>query len=132
MNNADFIYNYAKLYHQYNVKAVLIRENWEDKDCDAKYADYIQEYIRIKKVFNDKGLSDDKIKAALVGFKRERIKFIYDYLYKNLTFFLEKRNGKLTPEKKETLELRLNNHRDTEDVNFEYLHEIRRIEEEDY
>ena len=132
MNNADFIYNYAKLYHQYNVKAVLIRENWEDKDCDAKYADYMQEYIRIKRVFNEKGLSDDKIKDGLSVLKRERIKFIYDYLYKNLTFFLETRNGKLTPEKKETLESRLNNHRDPEDVNFDYLYEIRRIEEEEF
>jgi len=132
MNNADFIYNYAKLYHQYNVKAVLMRENWEDKDCDAKYADYMQEYIRIKKELNNKGFSDDKIKAYLSGFKRERIKFIYDSLYKNLTSLLEKRKGKLTPEKTETLESRLISHRDPEDVNFEYLYEIRRIEEEDF
>jgi len=132
MTDADLIYNYAKLYNQYNVKAILVRENWDDKDCDAKYAHYMQEFIRIKDIFKKKNLSDDKIKAAFNGFKKERIKSIYTYILKKFISILERRKGELTPEKKNVIMSRLDRLQDLEDVNFEYLYEIRKLEEEEF
>ena len=70
MKTADFIYYYAKLYHRFVVKTVLMRENWEDKDFDAKYAKYMQEYIKIRKEFEGKKLSDDTIKLLWNGLKK--------------------------------------------------------------
>jgi len=132
MNTADFLYYYAKLYNQYNVKSVLMRESWDDKDCDAKYARYMQEYLRIKKVFKEKNLSDDEIKAALKGFKKDRLQTIYDYLYDKMMERLETEKGKLSASKQEALKSRLNNYRNLNDTNFQYIYEIRKIEEEEY
>lgn len=132
MNTADFLYHYAKLYNQYNVKAVLMRESWDDKDCDAKYAKYMQEYLRIKKVFKVQNLSDDKIKAALEGFKKDRLQATYDYLYEKMLERLEVKKGKLSDKKQELLKLRLNEYRDLNDTDFKYIYEIRKIEEEEY
>jgi len=132
MTNVDFLYNYAKLYHQYNVKAVLMIENWTDKDCDAKYAKYMQEYIRIKKEFEGKNLSDDKIKAALEMFKKKRLSSTYNGLFKNMKERLESKKGTFSPQKLEMIESRLNKYRSLDDANFGFLYEFRKIEEEEY
>ncbi|MDR2143161.1 MAG: hypothetical protein LBP29_02190 [Treponema sp.] len=73
MTNAGFLYCYAKRYHQYNVKIVLMRENWDDKDFDVKYAKYMQEYIRVKDKLLKGNLPDEKIEASLDGLKRRRL-----------------------------------------------------------
>jgi len=132
MTNADFLYNYAKLYHQYNVKTVLMIENWTDKDCDAKYAKYMQEYIRIKKEFEGKNLSDDKIKAALEVFKKNRLNSNYDGLFNAMKERLENKKGTLSPQKLETIKCRLDKYRSLDDANFDFLYEFRKIEEEEY
>ena len=132
MTNVDFLYFYAKLYHQFIVKTVLMIENWTDKDYDVKYAKYMHEYIRIKKGFEDKNLSDDKIKASLEGFKRKRLNSTYDNLFNNMKELLESKKGTFSPEKLEAVKSRLEKHRTLSDANFEYLYELRRIEEEEY
>jgi len=132
MTNADFLYNYAKLYHQYNVKTVLMIENWTDKDCDAKYAKYMQEYIRIKKEIGEKNLSDDKIKAALILFKKSRLNSTYDCLFDEMKERIENKKGAFSSQKLEMLKSRLNNYRSLDDASFEYLYELRKIEEEEY
>jgi len=111
MTNADFLYYYAKLYHQYNVKTVLMIENWTDKDCDAKYAKYMQEYIRIKKEFEGKDLSDDKIKAGLIMFKKSRLSSTYDCLFITMKERLENIKGTFSPQKLEMIKSRLDKYR---------------------
>jgi len=132
MTNADFLYNYAKLYHRYNVKAVLMVENWTDKDCDAKYAKYIQEYIRVKKAFEEKNFSDDQIKVALEAFKKDRLNSTYDGLFKDMIKRLENKKGTFSPQKLETINSRLNEYRSLDDTCIEYIYELRKIEEEEY
>jgi len=132
MNESLFLYNYAKHYLQYNVKTVLMRENWDDKDCDAKYAKYMQEYIRIKKEFDEKNIPDARITAFLEGFKRDRLNSTYNDLFNKMLVGLEKRKGNFSPEKKEALRTRLDKHRALADANFEFLFELRKIEEEEY
>ena len=132
MTNVDFLYNYAKLYHQYNVRAVLMIENWTDKDCDAKYAKYMQEYIRIKKKFEGKNLSDEEIKAVLELSKRDRLNSTYDGLFKNMKERLESKKGPFSPQKLETIKSRLDRYRSLDDANFDFLYEFRKIEEEEY
>jgi hypothetical protein len=133
MTDADFIYYYAKLYNQFNVKAVLLRENWQDKDFDAKYAKYMQEYIRFKKIVVEKGYSDEKIIEALNAFKANRLDSVYKFLLKDMKTRLEDRiNGHLNPEKERRLLSKLGKLATMDDVNFDYLYELRKFEEEEY
>ncbi|MCL2763847.1 MAG: hypothetical protein FWD40_01035 [Treponema sp.] len=132
MTDADFLYYYAKLYHQYNVKAVLMIENWTDKDCDAKYAKYMQEYIRIKEVFKEKNLSDDRIKMALEAFKKDRLNSTYDTLFRDMIERLENREGTFSPQKREAIKSKLAGYKTLDDANYEFLYELRKIEEEEY
>ena len=60
MKLCDLIYNYAQ-YCRVNVDAALLMENWTDEDYDEKYANYLQEYVRLKPVL---ALSND-IKGAV-------------------------------------------------------------------
>ena len=92
----------------------------------------MQEYIRIKEVFKEKELSDDEIKAALEGFKEKRLNSTYDLLFDNMKKRLENKKGTFSPQKLETITSRLNKYRSLGDVNFEYLYELRKIEEEEY
>ena len=132
MTDSDFLYYYAKFYHQYVVKAVLMRENWDDKDCDAKYAKYMQEYIHIKNEFDEKNLSDEKIKAALKVFKENRLDSTYNYLFNNMKKRIENKNGTFSSDKLEMIKSRLDSYRSLEDANIDFLYEIRKIEEEEY
>jgi hypothetical protein len=109
-----------------------MRENWDDKDYDVKYAKYMQEYIRIKKVFEEKGLPDDKIITNLEGFKRKRLNSIYDYLFNNMKERLENKKGTFSSPKLEAIKSRLDKYRSLDDANFDFLYELRKIEEEEY
>jgi hypothetical protein len=132
MTSASFIYYYAKLYNQFNVKTVLLRENWQDKDFDVKYARYMQEYIELKKIVTNKDYSDEKIIAALNVFKAQRLDSVYNFLFTAMKARLGKINGPLNPEKEKALLSRLGKLVTMDDVNFEYLYELRRFEEEEY
>jgi hypothetical protein len=133
MTDADFIYHYAKLYNQFNVKAVLLRENWQDKDFDAKYAKYMQEYIKLKRIIVDEGYSDEKIIGALNTLKAKRLDSVYKFLFKDMKARLENRiNGHLNPEKEKRLSFKLDKLATMDDVNFDYLYELRKFEEEEY
>jgi hypothetical protein len=132
MTNKDFIYYYAKIYNQVNVNTVLMRENWEDKDFDAKYAKYMQEYIVLREQFIGKGFSDDKIIASFEVLKKKRLNSVYTYLFNDMLKRLQKTKGKLSSEKLNLIMKRLNKLRSLDDANFDYLYEIRKIEEEEY
>jgi hypothetical protein len=133
MTDVDFIYYYAKIYNQFNVKTVLLRENWQDKDFDVKYAKYMQEYIELKKIVASKDYSTEKIIAYLNGFKAKRLDSVYKYLFNAMKVQLEnKKHEKFNPEKEKALLSRLDKLATMDDVNFEYLYELRRFEEEEY
>lgn len=132
MTEADFLYNYAKLYHQYNVKAVLMIENWTDKDCDAKYAKYMQEYIRVKSVSEEKNLSDNKIQAFLEKIKKDRLNHTYEILFDDVIERLKSIKGALSPQKLAAITSRLDRYRSLHDANFEFIYELRKFEEEEY
>jgi hypothetical protein len=133
MTDADFIYHYAKRYNQFNVKAVLLRENWQDKDFDAKYAKYMQEYIILKKTAAERKYSDEKIIGALNVLKAGRLDSVYKFLLKDMKTRLENRKSEhLNPEKERRLLSKLDKLATMNDVNFDYLYELRRFEEEEY
>jgi hypothetical protein len=132
MTDADFIYYYAKLYNQFNVKAVLLRENWQDKDFDAKYAKYMQDYISFKRIAAREGYSDEKIIEALNVLKTKRLDSVYNFLFKDMKARLEDRKGHLNPEKEKRLLSKLDKLATMDDVNFDYLYELRKFEEEEY
>jgi len=90
----------------------------------------MQEYIRIKKVFDGKNLSDDQIKAALEAFKKDRLNSTYDGLFKNMIERLENKKGVFSPHKSEAIKSRLEEYRSLDDTCLEYLYELRKIEEE--
>jgi hypothetical protein len=107
-------------------------ENWTDKDFDVKYARYMQEYIAIKGKLYGTGKSDDKIKASLALFKGKRLKSTYNALFNFVKSRLEQSKGALSPEKTVSLRERLQKYVSLDDINFDYMREIRKIEEEEY
>jgi len=133
MKPAYFLYCYAKYYHKHNVKAVLMMENWTDKDYDVKYAKYMQEYIRIRDLSRKNSWADDKIKGALEKLKNNRLNSIYDRLFEEMKAQFKSQKGEaLLPPKLEEIKHRLEKHRSLDGANFEFLRELRKIEEEIY
>jgi hypothetical protein len=128
----EFLYYYTKIYHRPIVGVVLMVENWTDRDFDVKYAKYMQEYIAIKGAVYSADKPDDKIKASLVLLREKRLKSSYDALFNFVRSRLEQSNGALSPEKTAGLKERLEKYVSLDDVNFDYMREIRNIEEEEY
>jgi hypothetical protein len=132
MLEAEFLYYYTKIYHLPIVGAVLMVENWTDRDFDVKYARYMQEYITIKDSLYNPDKPDNKIMAALAMLRENRLKSMYKALFEFVITKLEKSKGTFSPEKKSSLENRLKKYISLDDVNFDYMREIRKIEEEEY
>ena len=131
MTEAEFLYHYTKIYHLPIVGAVLMVENWTDRDFDVKYARYMQEYIKIKHELYNLSTPDDKIKASLTLLKEKRLKSTYSALFDFITDRLKEKMA-LHPEKTANLRDLLKKYVSLEDVNFDYMREIRKIEEEEY
>jgi hypothetical protein len=131
MELKDFIYQYAK-YNKINVDAVLLMENWADVDYDEKYADYLKEYVDLKKIFVNTE-NHPSIDASFNKMKSTRAAEVYNHLL-NLMFQEFDKNGiVINPPKKETIINRLNKTKSTDtDINFNYISELRKIEEEEY
>jgi len=125
------LYNYAKHYLYHNVKATLLYENWFGRTVDVKDTKFMQEYITFRNFVNDDNLSDTKIKLELKALKRDRIDIIYTELYESMLELLEK-TKKISKKDKKAIDLRLNVYRSLEYVNFQYINELRKIEEEKY
>jgi hypothetical protein len=132
MTEAEFLYQYTKIYHLPIVGAVLMVENWTDRDFDVKYARYMQEYIAIKGEVYSADKPDDKIKASLALLRAKRLKSTYTALFDFVKSRLEQSKGVLSPEKMAGMEKRLEKYVSLDEINFDYMREIRRIEEEEY
>jgi hypothetical protein len=131
MSPEDLLYNYAKHYLHHNVKATLLYENWFGRTVDVKDTKFMQEYIAFRDYVNDNKFSETKIKKELKFLKQHRIGYIYEKLYESMIELLEK-TGKITDNEKKSIELRLEVYRSLEYVNFQYINEQRKIEEEMY
>jgi len=133
MDLKDFIYHYAR-YCRVNVNATLLLENWLDMEYDEKYSDYLQEYLRLKPLFLNKIANPDE---AVLLLQRSRIKEVYSDLYGLMIDGLVKRK-KISEEKEKTFHERLNKTAPLtatgtdSDVDFNYVTELRKIEEEEY
>jgi len=134
MTDTDLLYKFAKLYHQYDVKVSLMIENWTDKNYYHRYARNIQKYIRAKQLLRN--LSDVQIEDFFNKLKENRLKFAYDYLSNSMKKMLEREKKSLSPEKLEITKSRLDNawslDCSNDYGNFEFMHELRRIEESEY
>jgi len=131
MKTEDLLYNYAKRYLHHNVKATLLYENWFGRTVDVKDNKFMQEYITFRDYVSDNHFSDTKIKQELRALKRNRIDVIYTELYESMIKLLEK-TKKISDNDKKAINLRLNVYRSLEYVNFQYINELRKIEEERY
>ena len=129
MKAEDLLYHYAKDYLHHNVQTVLLYENWFHKILDVKDARYIQEYIAFRNLVNDNNFSNTKIVQELKYLKKLRIDSIYKKLYNNMIELLE-RTKKIPYADIKTIDSRLNVFRSLEYVNFQYINELRNIEEE--
>jgi len=130
MNAADFLYHYSKDYLQDYVKASLMIENWTDKDCLPPYKNYIGDYNMLKNFLNNK--SNANVMAALNHARETRLNHIYNYLFDDVKKRLKRKKGHVSPEKLNMLNSRLSPYRLLKDVDFKYIFELRKIEEEEY
>jgi hypothetical protein len=114
------------------MKVTLLLENWDDADYDVKNVKFLQEYFLIKNNCIDKNLSSAQIKNELIKYKIDRINSLYDYLYNDMIRRLEKSKGKISSSEKDDYQKLLSKYISTDDVNFDYIKELRKIEERDY
>jgi len=129
VNESDFLYNYAKVYHAPNVRTVLARENWADRDCDVKYARYMQDYIKVKGQCAT--LSDDKIGRALELLRNNRVKNTYKFIFDEMIGEMRKQKP-VDDSQYDSFKMKLSPLETVDDFNFEYLDMVRKIEEEFY
>jgi len=132
MNSADFLYNYAKEYLQYNVKACLMIENWKDQDCLPIYHKYIGDYILLRNYQRKNNISDPKMMQSFKYLREERLNFVYNYLFDDVKKRLISKKGKIALEKLNILISRLKPLRSLTNIDFKYIFELRKIEEEEY
>jgi hypothetical protein len=107
-------------------------ENWVDKNHHGKHARYLEDYIRVKDALYDAGKSDETIKSMLARSTKRRIKSSYDALFNNVIEGLARNRGSLSAAKIAHLKKRLEPYTSLEEINFNYMREIRKIEEEEY
>jgi len=131
MQLKDFIYHYAQ-YCRVNVSAALLVENWFDKEYDEKYGDYLQEYTRLKSEFFNSAKIDTNPGYAVSVMQRSRVKRAYENLY-NLMIDGLKKKHRISEAKENTFRERLKKAAPpADDVNFDFIIELRKIEEEEY
>jgi len=130
MQLKDFIYHYAQ-YCRVNVNAALLVENWFDKEYDKKYGDYLQEYIRLKSVFDSERISANP-DLAVSALQKSRVRKVYDILYKYMINGLKEHKTICETKEKAFLERLEKAAPPADDVNFDYINELRKIEEEEY
>ncbi len=128
MNLSDFIYLYSSRYHRNNVKCVLAIENWNDSDCDVKYARYIQDYIKSRNVLVEK--DKDAVEIVLDQYSIKRSDEAYSYIFKNLISGL-RNNCIISDEEYDGIKTKLDPLK-TENFNFAFLKKAREIEESFY
>jgi len=128
----DFLCYYAENYHRHVVKAVLIKENWDDMDFEVEYVRYMDEYREVKEEFEKNNANDDEIEANLTKRREEYLTGIYDYIFDSMKYHLEKEKGPLSPQVLGDIKSRLSEHRHLTHANIQYLHTLRQIEEEHY
>ena len=133
MNAKDLLYYYSKEYLLYNIKATLMIENWTDKDWCSNYHKFMSEYIFLKNFAVKNNISDEKFKRYLSSLKENRLNFVYSYLFDNVIDRLKLKKGVISPERQNKLYSRLEKYRSfTDPDDFNYILELRKIEEEEY
>lgn len=134
MEKEETIYYYAKYLQAEQAKCVLTRENWESKDWDIAYIDYIKSFNSFMDATEEKEFAKVTSEQLIVTLKRmasEEIVKIYKRLYKD--FIL-----KLPQKKKDDTILiteitnKATNAQNDYPLNPEYIKIIRGIEEEIY
>jgi len=130
MNLYESIYHYAE-YCRVNVDAALLIENWTDEDADEKYVNYLQEYLQLKHQFLTFDIK--KINYAVLTLQKARVEEVYQDLLILMLKEIKKVNPIISEPKKKAIKERLlkvapisNN------INYNYIKELRKIEEEEF
>ena len=127
MKLCDLIYNYAQ-YCRVNVDATLLVENWTDEDYDEEYAHYLQEYIRLKPKLD----KSTNIGAAVSVLQKERVKETYEKIFVLMVKGLRSIHT-MSQAKIDAIRERLHmNEPVTGEIDFSFIREARKIEEEEY
>ena len=128
MKLCDLIYNYAE-YCRVNVDAALLMENWLDDDYDEKYANYLQEYFRLKPLL----AKSKDIKAAILLLQKQRVNETYGNVLGLMLGDLKKTNVTISDSKVNAIRNRLLKAVPvTSEINYDFVNELRKIEEEEY
>ena len=130
MKLREFIYHYAQ-YCKVNVDAALLMENWTDEDADEKYANYLQEYFRLKPQIIK--LNIQKANDAVLLLQTTRVKEVYQELFNLMLKNLKKVRITIGEPKKRAIKERLSKVAPiSNNVNYSYIEELRKIEEEEF
>lgn len=130
MKLCEFIYHYAE-YCKVNVDAALLMENWTDEDADEKYANYLQEYLRLKPKFINFNIQ--QVNDAVLLLQKTRVEEVYHELFNLMIKEIKKVRLAMGEPKKKAIKERLSKVAPiTNKINYNYIEELRKIEEEEY
>ncbi|GEM_PF-4367695 len=129
MNLAEKIYYYTNHYHYDNVKCVLARENWAEKDFDVKYVDYVKDFIKFfEQIEKFKLTSKERCIEALEKIKQKRIEETYEFLSDELINLLTQEKH-ISEKESYVIRNQLDSMNDKKSFNINYIKKIRKIEE---
>jgi hypothetical protein len=128
MKLCDLIYNYAQ-YCRVNVDAALLMENWTDEDYDEKYVNYLQEYLSLKPLL----AKSTDVQAAVSLLQTARVKEAYDNIFELMIKGLRAAHVTVSNSKIKTIYERLRmNEPVKNEIDFNFVREVRKIEEEEF
>jgi len=106
-------------------------ENWTDEDADKKYANYLQEYLQLKPRFLTYNIQ--KTKDAVLLLQKTRVEEVYRDLLNLMLKDIKKVHIVIGEPKKKAIKERLSKVAPiSNNVNFRYIEELRKIEEEEF
>jgi len=128
MKLKEFIYHYAE-YCRVNVDAALLMENWTNYDDDDKYGSYLQEYFRLKPLL----LNKPNIDAKILLLQKQRVAETYRDIIVLMLKNLKAVRITISEAKKKAILERLNKVTTVpNEVNYDFIEELRKIEEEEF
>jgi hypothetical protein len=90
MGKSDFLYHFTNTYLSEAVKETILIENWEEKDFDHRYVEYIDIFNTIKDEFLEKGAKGSEIINILKKNKNKIVNIFNDTISRHFIKELKK------------------------------------------
>jgi len=91
MEKKDFLYNFTNIYLAEAVKETVLIENWEEKDFDHRYVEYVDVFTKVKNEIFEKKTSRKEALFQLLKNKKNIVSIFNDTITKHFMDELSKK-----------------------------------------